>query len=161
MILNDYPYAYYAHCLAHRLQLTLVVASKEVIPTYQFFTKLTFIVNIVGASCKRSDELKVAQAAEIAHLIAIDELESGRGLNQIGSLQRAGGTRWSSHLKSVSSLIKMFSPTCAVLINIIEDGTTLSQRGDADSAYEAMTSFEFFFILHLMKEIMEITELLC
>ena len=54
----------------------------------------------------------------------------------------------------------MFSPTCAVLINIIEDGTTLSQRGDADSAYEAMTSFEFVFILHLMKEIMEITELL-
>ena len=55
----------------------------------------------------------------------------------------------------------MFSPTCAVLINIIEDRTTLSQRGDADSAYEAMTSFEFVFILHLMKEIMEITELLC
>ena len=93
LILNDCPYAYYVHCLAHRLQLALVAASKEVIPTYQFFTKLTSIVNIVGTSCKHSDELKVAQAAEIAHLIAIDELESGRGLNQIGSLQRAGDTR--------------------------------------------------------------------
>ena len=95
-------------------------------------------MNIVGASCKHNDELKVAQAAEIAHLIAIDELESGRGLNQIGSLQRAGDTHWSSYLKSVSSLIKMFSPTCEVLINIIEDGTTFSQRGDADSSYEAI-----------------------
>ena len=78
MILNDCPYAYYVHCLAHRLPLELVAASKEVIPIYQFFTKLTSIVNIVGASCKRSDELKVAQAAEIAHLIAINELERGR-----------------------------------------------------------------------------------
>nr|KAJ0203223.1 hypothetical protein LSAT_V11C500276980 [Lactuca sativa] len=53
-----------------------------------------------------------AQAEEISYKISIDELETGRGLNQIGTLQRAGDTRWSSHLKSVSSLIKMFSPTC-------------------------------------------------
>ena len=57
--------------------------------------------------------------------------------------------------------MKMFSSTCAVLINIIVDGTTHSQRAEADFAYEALTSFEFVFILHMMKEIMEITDLLC
>ncbi|GFZ11350.1 hypothetical protein Acr_22g0007480 [Actinidia rufa] len=141
---------------AHCLQLALVAASREVAIVHQFFTKLTSIVNIVSASFKRNDELKVAQAAEVAHLIAINE-----GLNQIGTLQSAGDTRWGSHLSSISSLIRMFNATCAVLSNIIKEGTTYAQRGDADAAYDALMSFEFVFILHLMKEIMEITDILC
>ncbi|XP_052295669.1 uncharacterized protein LOC107177821 isoform X1 [Citrus sinensis] len=110
---------------------------------------------------QRNEELKRAQAADIEYMISIDELESGRGLNQIGTLQRPGDTRWSSRFRSVSNLITMFSATCSVLLNIIEDGTNAFQRGDADAAYEAMTSFEFVFILHLMKEIMAITDILC
>ncbi|XP_028051477.1 uncharacterized protein LOC114256096 [Camellia sinensis] len=139
----------------------LVAASKAVIPIHKFFPKLTFVFNIVGASCKRNDELKVAQAVEIEHMIDIDKLETGKGLNQIGTLQRARHTCWSSHFKLVSSLIKIFSPTCEVLLNIINEGTTFVQRGDTDSAYEALTSFEFVFILHLIKEMLEITDLLC
>ncbi|XP_062152101.1 LOW QUALITY PROTEIN: uncharacterized protein LOC133860528 [Alnus glutinosa] len=83
LVSNDCPYAYYIHCFAHRLQLALVAASKEVIPVHQFFTNLTFIVNIVCASCSRFEELRIAQTAEIAYLIEIDEIQSGRGLNQI------------------------------------------------------------------------------
>ncbi|XP_050238057.1 uncharacterized protein LOC126687539 [Mercurialis annua] len=161
LVSNECHYAYYVHCLAHRLQLALVAASKEVIPIHQFFTQLNFIINIVGASCKRNDQLKAAHAANIAHLLEIEELESGKGLNQIGALQRAGDTRWSSHLKSISSLIKMFSATCEVLLNIIDDGTTSARRGDADAAYEVLTSFEFVFILHLMRNFLEISNLLC
>ncbi|XP_062011181.1 uncharacterized protein LOC133727792 [Rosa rugosa] len=160
LILKDCPYAYYVHCLAHRLQLALVAASREVIPIQNFFTKLTFIVNILGASCKRNDEFQSAQAEEIAYLTSIDELETGRGLNQIGTLQRAGDTRWSSHFRSISSLRQRFSPTCQVLLNIIEEGKS-PQAGDADSAYESMTSYQFVFILHLMEEIMENTNELC
>lgn len=37
-----------------------------------------------------------------------------------------------------------------ILLNIIEDRTTTSQRGDADVAYEMLTSYEFVFIMHLM-----------
>ncbi|KAF8396080.1 hypothetical protein HHK36_017692 [Tetracentron sinense] len=161
LFLKDCPFAYYIHCFAHRLQLALVAASKEVKNVYHFFTKLTTIVNIVGVSCKRHDELQVIQAEKIAHLLAIDEIESSRGLNQIGTLQRAGDTRWSSHFNSVCSLIKMFDATCSILRNIITDGSTYSQRGDADAAYDTMTSFEFIFILHLMQEIMGITDNLC
>nr|GME10607.1 zinc finger MYM-type protein 1-like [Ipomoea batatas]GME10639.1 zinc finger MYM-type protein 1-like [Ipomoea batatas] len=161
LILDECPYAYYVHCFAHRLQLALVASSKEVIPVHQFFTKLNSIINIVGASCKRNDQLKAAHASNIAHLLSIDELESGRGLNQIGSLQRSGDTRWSSHLKSISSLMRMFSATCEVLLNIIEDGTTHASRGDADTAYEVLTSFEFVFIMHLMKKVLEISNMLC
>ena len=64
-----------------------------VIPLHQFFTKLTYVVNIVGASCKRNDELKCAKADEIVQMLVLDELETGKGLNQIGTLQQVGETR--------------------------------------------------------------------
>ena len=54
----------------------------------------------------------------------------------------------------------MFSPICEVLPKIAEEGTG-PLKVDANSAYEAMTTFEFIFVLHLEKEIMEITDLLC
>ncbi|KAK9233136.1 hypothetical protein WN943_023385 [Citrus x changshan-huyou] len=138
LILKDCPYVYYIHCLAHRLQLALVVVSHEIVLIHHCFTKLTSVVNIVGASCKRNDELKCAQAIDIEYMISIDELENGRGLNQIGTLQRHGGTRWSSYFRSVSNLIKMFSATCFVLLNIIDDDTNAFQRGDANAAYELL-----------------------
>ena len=37
LFLRECPYAYYVHCYAHRLQLALVAASKEVVPVAQFF----------------------------------------------------------------------------------------------------------------------------
>ena len=54
----------------------------------------------------------------------------------------------------------MFSATCEVLINIVEDVVTYASRGDADATYEVITSFEFVFLLHLMKNITVITDLL-
>ncbi|XP_028105826.1 zinc finger MYM-type protein 1-like, partial [Camellia sinensis] len=102
------------------------------------------------------------QAADIAEKLAIDdEFETGKGKNQIRTLKRAGDTRWGSHLGSICSLINMFSATCAVLRNIINDGSKLNQRAEADGVYDSITSFEFVFILHLMRDIMEITDDLC
>jgi hypothetical protein len=48
-----------------------------------------------------------------------------------------------------------------VLENIINEGSTYSQRGDANAAHKMITSFQFIFILHLMKEIMGITDGFC
>ena len=88
-------------------------------------------------------------------------METDKGLNQLDTLKQAGDTRWSSHLSSLRSLKIMFEATCSVLRNIISDGATYAQRGDADAAYDGITSFEFVFILHLMIDIMEITYDLC
>ena len=161
LFLTDCPYAYYVHCFAHQLQLALVVASREVIPIHKFFSKLTFIVDIVCSSSKRHDELQVVKLDEIAYLLEIDELEKGKGSNQIGTLKQAGDTCWSSHFSSICSLINMYDATCLVLEKNIVDGSTYSQRGDADNAYKSLTSFEFILILYLMREIMGITNVLC
>ncbi|QHN82620.1 Zinc finger MYM-type protein [Arachis hypogaea] len=160
LFLKDSPQAYYVHCFAHRLQLALVAASREVLQIHEFFTQLNSIVTIVSASSKRHDQLQEAQAIENANLVAQNELETGKGANQISTLQRAGDTRWSSHFNSICSLVKMFTATNIVL-NIIEDGTTYAQRGEAYGVSKILLSFEFVFTLHLMKEIMGITNVLC
>ena len=89
-------------------------------------------------------------------MIASNEIETGRGLNQSCTLQRAGDTRWGSHFQSISSLIKMFDATCSVLYTISKEGANYQQRGDAEGVYKVLTSFEFIFILQMMKEIMEL-----
>ncbi|VVA39415.1 PREDICTED: zinc finger, partial [Prunus dulcis] len=48
LFLNDCPYAYYIHCFAHRLQLALNAATKEVGLVWRFFSMLNNIVNFVG-----------------------------------------------------------------------------------------------------------------
>lgn len=57
LFLSDCSSAYYVHCFAHRLQLALVASSREVHPVHQFFSNLSFIVNIIIASPKRQDDL--------------------------------------------------------------------------------------------------------
>ncbi|XP_042401409.1 uncharacterized protein LOC121991479 [Zingiber officinale] len=75
---------------------------------------LTFIVNIVGSSCKRNDELKNAHADDIAYLIAINELEIGRDLNQIDSqLQEING-RFSDDAMELLILSNALNPQNAV-----------------------------------------------
>jgi hypothetical protein len=122
---------------------------------------LASIINIVGGSSKRHDELQAAQVAEIESLIVSNKIETGKGANQIGTLQRPGDTRWSSHYRSICSLIKMFGSTCLVLNNISKERANYSQRGDAKAAYMVLTSFEFILILHLMKDLMGLTNMLC
>ncbi|XP_051222110.1 uncharacterized protein [Lolium perenne] len=93
LFLRECPYAYYVHFYAHRLQLALVGASKEVVPVAQFFQKLLFIVNTVDSSAKRHDEIHDAQLDELARLLAIDEIETGQASDgSAGSIRADGDT---------------------------------------------------------------------
>ncbi|XP_023756728.1 uncharacterized protein LOC111905268 [Lactuca sativa] len=62
LISNDCPYVYYVHCFAYRFQLAFMDASQEVIALQKFFTRLSFVINVVGASSKRVDQIRDAQA---------------------------------------------------------------------------------------------------
>ncbi|KAL5783397.1 hypothetical protein ACOSP7_008426 [Xanthoceras sorbifolium] len=161
LFLKDCPYAYYIHCFAHRLQLALVAVSKEVREVWLFFSKLSSVVNFVGASAKRHSELKLIREDEIIDMIASAELESGTGANQIRSLQRAGPTRWSSHFTSVSRLIDMFGSTCTLLEKLSDVGLSGNIRGEAQGAYKDMRNFDFVFILLLLHRVLGISDVLC
>ncbi|KAF0934874.1 hypothetical protein E2562_028877, partial [Oryza meyeriana var. granulata] len=162
LILNECSYAYYIHCMAHQLQLALVATSREVHEVHNFFQHANFIINVVSASPKRNDELLANQAEEIAREIELGELDTGRGANQISSLQRPGDTRWSSHYRSILSLKKMFGATVSVLRSIANDRSVSKySRGDASGALRIIVTFDFVFILLLMEKIMKITDVLC
>ncbi|GKA65594.1 zinc finger MYM-type protein 1-like protein, partial [Tanacetum coccineum] len=126
------PCAYYIHCMAHRLQLTLVTTPKEVYYVHEFFKDLSYIVTVVGASCKRQDELQAAQAAQIEEMLQTGEIESGKGASQIGTVKQDK-----------------------------KDGLNFKTRGGASSALKKLTSFDFVFILHMMKTILGHANVLC
>ncbi|TYI05698.1 hypothetical protein ES332_A10G107300v1 [Gossypium tomentosum] len=113
---------------------SLVAAAREVVEVYQFFKDLSDIINIASASFKQHNELQKAQAVEITHLVSINELEIGTRMNQIGTLQHPGETRWSSHLNS---------------------------GGDAHYGYNRFKSFKFIFILHMTNEVLVVIDNLC
>lgn len=64
---------------------------EQMILVLRFVDKERFF-NIVTGSCKLNDELKEAQAHKLLLKIVNDELESRRGLDQIGTLKRYGNT---------------------------------------------------------------------
>ncbi|KAL8126640.1 hypothetical protein AgCh_013771, partial [Apium graveolens] len=72
--------------------------------------------------------------AETIFTQEIEEIQTGKGLNQIGTLQRPGDTRWSSHFTAICSLIRMYGATHSVLIDVAAQGTTFSQR-DMNAPY--------------------------
>jgi hypothetical protein len=52
----------------------------------QLFEILNFIITIDVGSSKRNVELQSAQVAKIESMITSNEIETGRGANQIGTL---------------------------------------------------------------------------
>ncbi|XP_021804609.1 uncharacterized protein LOC110748938 [Prunus avium] len=161
LFLQDCPYAYYVHCFAHRLQLALNGAAKDVKVVWRFFLMLTNIVNFISASAKRCNELNLIRKAELKELLDSGELETGKGLHQDRTLKRARATRWGSHFASITSLMSLFKETKLLLLEISDHGPNQQFRGDAESNYIAMMSFEFVFALVLMDKIMGLTNFLC
>lgn len=151
LFLKDFPYAYYVHCFAHRLQLALVTASREIKPINKFFEKLTFVVNVVCSSPNRHDKLQEAQLKEIENLLEIDEIITSKDENQNGTLKRIGTTRWGWHFDSICSLMNMYEATCHVLKTLSKEGENYNTRGDDDSGFNYLKEFDFILILHLMK----------
>ncbi|TYI89427.1 hypothetical protein E1A91_D03G056100v1 [Gossypium mustelinum] len=147
--------------LQHNLELALIATTREVVEVHQFFKDLSDIVSIVFASSKQHDELQKTQAAEITRLVSINELATRIGMNQIGTLQHLGETRWSSHLNSITILLTMYNATSTILENLKNIAPNHSQRGDAHNTYNRLRSFEFIFILHMIKEVLGVTDNLC
>nr|XP_009796683.1 PREDICTED: zinc finger MYM-type protein 1-like [Nicotiana sylvestris] len=93
LIMKDNSSAYYIHCFAHQLQLTLVAMSKKHLDVEDFFCHVTNVLNVIGVSFKRRDLLRHLQAEKLEQLLESGEIHTGRGLNQERGLQRPGDTR--------------------------------------------------------------------
>ncbi|CAN1136663.1 Zinc finger MYM-type protein 1 [Linum perenne] len=132
LILEESPSAYYIHCFAHRLQLTLVAVALN----------HGTVTNLVGASCKRQD------------IIRQSELETGRGLNQEIGMKRPSDTRWGSHFATLVNLENLFSTLVHTLQNLEGDRKATAQ---ASVVLIQLEDFEFAFMMKLMIEVLSIT----
>ncbi|WOK98507.1 zinc finger MYM-type protein 1-like [Canna indica] len=90
LIMKETPSAYYVHCFAHQLQLTLVAVYSKNDDCVWLFEQLTNLLNVIGVSCKRKEMLRVKQAEQVAEALCVGEIESGSGLNQKIGLRRPG-----------------------------------------------------------------------
>ena len=77
LVLDDCPSAYYVHCFAHQLQLTLVEVAKENSDCVWFFDQVRFLLNLIGNSCKKTRMLRVAHAQSILEALELGDIETG------------------------------------------------------------------------------------
>ena len=160
LIMNDTPRAYYIHCFAHQLQLTLVAVAKKNVNCNWLFDVLANLLNVVGASCKRRDLIRKHQAQVVAQALEVGEIESGSGWNQERGLSRPGDTRWGSHYKCLISIINLFPSIVKVLEEIGENGSP-DDKLKAQVVLGSLESFDFIFMAHFMLTIFGYTNDLC
>ncbi|CAL1403229.1 unnamed protein product [Linum trigynum] len=156
LILEENSSAYYVHCFAHQLQLTLVAVAKNHGDVSCFFTTVGNLLNLVGGSCKRKDTIRESHAVKVADSLARGEAESGRGLNQEIGLKRPGDTRWGSHYGTLVNLTLMFTAVIDGLEVIRNEGTS-EAKGEAVAMLTLIQTFEFAFILRMMTKVLAIT----
>ena len=90
---------------------------------------------------------------EVIKAIGSGKISTGTGLNQDQSLQRAGDTRWGSHYRTLSGLVKLFSATISVLKYVAKEGKG-DKKCQARGLVANFETFEFVFYLHMMLHIL-------
>ncbi|KAJ9536196.1 hypothetical protein OSB04_un000635 [Centaurea solstitialis] len=145
LILNENASAYYVHCFAHQLQLTLVTMAKRHLKIASVFFLLTNVVNVVGGSCKRRDRLREQQADKVKSQVgeaSIKKLPSSEHVTHVGD-----------HL--------MYDYLIFIFIDVLEmiekDGSTQEQKCEAIQLSTSLQTFDFIFCLHFMKTLLGIT----
>ncbi|XP_055800444.1 uncharacterized protein LOC129869894 [Solanum dulcamara] len=93
----------------------------------------------------------------IKEALDMGELSTGRGLNQQLDLSRSCDTRWGSHYKSFNNFIIMFGFILDVLESLALDARNLDERAKAMGHLEACRTYEVAFMLHLMRDVLGIT----
>ncbi|GAV83124.1 LOW QUALITY PROTEIN: hypothetical protein CFOL_v3_26575, partial [Cephalotus follicularis] len=156
-LIKENKSAHYIYCFAYQLQLALVPTAKNHVHVALLFNIVTNLLNIVGASCKRRDQLRDKHAERVFKALENNGLVTGKGLNQEIGLKRLGGTRWASHYGTLINLIVIFLYIIEVLDIITVEGSNSEQRGEACTLIEALQYFDFVFCLHLMRDTLGIT----
>ncbi|KAH0751769.1 hypothetical protein KY285_004917 [Solanum tuberosum] len=157
LIRRESKSAHSIHYFAHQLQLTLVGVSKKCVEVEKLVVLISNIFNVLGSSFKRMDKLCDSQKSTIQVALDMGELTTGRGLNQQLGLSRACDTRWGSHYKSFNNFIIMFGSILVVLESLALDARSMDERAKAMGHLEACQIFEIAFMLHLMRDVLAIT----
>uniref|UniRef100_A0A7N0R9D3 TTF-type domain-containing protein n=1 Tax=Kalanchoe fedtschenkoi TaxID=63787 RepID=A0A7N0R9D3_KALFE len=157
LIMKENSSAFYVHCFAHQLQLTLVAIAKNHDEVASLFYLIGILTGVVGASCKRHDMLRDEHVKIIRKAMEDGELITGKGLNQEINLKKAADTRWQSHYGVLLNLMVLFPSVINVLDAICESGSNSEHRVQAKDLLEKLQTFDFIFGVILMKNVRGVT----
>ncbi|XP_055824257.1 uncharacterized protein LOC129892705 [Solanum dulcamara] len=104
------------------------------------------------------DEFRDSQKKRIQEALDMGELIIGTDLHQKVGLIRAIDTRWGSHYKSFSNFIFMFGSIIDVLDSLVVDAYSTDETTKATGYLKACQTFNIAFMLHLMRDILGITD---
>ncbi|KAK9705640.1 hypothetical protein RND81_07G072500 [Saponaria officinalis] len=150
LILRNNSCAYYVHYFAHQLPLTLMAVTKENKDCAKYFQNLGIVLYNIGYSCKHMEMVKDIQADNVLEALALE-----RGLS------RPGYTRWGSYFKLILSVMSLYDIIIKVLEVVSKDAKSVDDRAKAEIEIDHLESFEFVFMLHLMKVVYGYTNNLC
>ena len=145
LISKENSSAYYVHCFAHQVQLVVVAVAKKHFEVRDLFDKISLLVNVVAASCKRKDKMREIQRDIIEKRISSGEIKNGKGLNQESSLPRPGSTRWGSHYEMLLRLVEMFSSVDEMLMYVEDEGADITHRSQANGLLKYIHTFDCVF----------------
>jgi hypothetical protein len=111
----------------------------------------------VSAACKKKDALLQKHHDHMVSLLENGDILLGRGQHKETSLARLGDTRWGSHHKTLFRIHQMWDLVISVLDSISHDGTDSEESGLASGYMINMETFEFVIILHLMLQVLGLT----
>lgn len=160
LIMRESSTTFYVHCFAHQLQLVVVAVVRKHIGIGNFFNVISSLLNVVGGSSKRRDMIRDINLEEVQKALGCGMLQTGTCLNQEQCLQRPGDTRWSSHYKTLKSLVDMFQAVVKVLEFVEEEDDDRTNREQTNGLLVYFQSFDFVFFLHLMLTILIATNTL-
>ena len=140
LVREDYPFAYFFHCAAHRLNLVLCQSASSIPSVRVFFANVAAFSTFSSNSPKRKDLLQSS---------GID-------------IPKPGETRWYYRSRTISVIYDKYRILLDLLENTIEnplgwDDASISQ---ASGLYHFMNSFIFCFLVHVFNRILEQSSLL-
>ncbi|XP_052621644.1 uncharacterized protein LOC111906147 [Lactuca sativa] len=146
--------------------LALVFVAKNHKTVNDFFDVVSRLLNIIGSSYKQRAKLRKKQADKVMEALAEDmvylvyfcELESGTGLIQEVGIKLPSDTRWGSHFASLLNIQTIYASICDVLEDLGEFESDSDRRAEAIRILKWLKSFDFVFCLHLMIDILGVTD---
>ncbi|PIA65225.1 hypothetical protein AQUCO_00100600v1 [Aquilegia coerulea] len=104
-----------------------------------------------------SENKSTIYAANVFMQLKSNELSSSKGLNQEIDLKRPSDTLWGSHYGTLVNFIVIFSSVVETLDEVMEESSSSNKKGETQVLLDLMHSFEFCFILYLMRNLLGIT----
>ena len=137
---EHFPYAFFFHCAAHRLNLVLCQSASRVSPVKVFFANVSAFSSFTSVSSKRKD---------IFSKYNID-------------IPKPGETRWYYRSRTVKTIYRKYNMLMKALEEIVDnpqgwDDSTLTQ---ASGLLQHLSSFVFCFLIFIFNDILHQSSIL-